>query len=362
MAMSLRLPPLPSVRDLTKLYRLQAKKQLAQNFLMDERLTNKIVRQAGNLQGWQVLEVGPGPGGITRSIMRKLPDRIILVEKDKRFQPTLEMLTEAFSTVNGKMNVFYDDIMGFDFSKVFSEEVKREWSDKSPKIHIIGNLPFNVSTPLIIRWLHDISEKRGAWALGRVRLLLTFQKEVAERLVAPPSGAQRCRLSVMAQAWTKPKLRFVIPGRAFIPEPDVDVGVVTFDPLETPRTDHEFSFFEKVTRHLFSFRQKYSLACVKTLFPYEHQNDLGLMMFKLSDLDPTMRPIELTVEDMHRLASAYQYLLEKHPEIKDYNYRASRKVLSKCHTKEIQVEEIDDMYLTSGVDTPPQAQEMSLNK
>lgn len=263
MAGNLRLPPLPSVRDLTKLYRLQARKQLAQNFLMDERLTNKIVRQAGNLQNCQVMEVGPGPGGITRSIMRKTPGRIIVVEKDRRFQPTLEMLNEAFATVNGKMDIFYDDIMNFNFSNVFKEEDKRDWSDRSPKIHIIGNLPFNVSTPLIIRWLHDISERRGAWAMGRVRMLLTFQKEVAERLVAPPSGEQRCRLSVMAQAWTKPRLRFIIPGRAFVPEPDVDVGVVSFEPLETPRTDHEFKFFEKVNRHLFSFRQKYSLACVK---------------------------------------------------------------------------------------------------
>ncbi|XP_011301017.1 dimethyladenosine transferase 1, mitochondrial [Fopius arisanus] len=347
MAANLRLPPLPSVRDLIKLYRLQARKQLAQNFLMDERLTNKIVRQAGDMKGLQVLEVGPGPGGITRSIMRKGPEKIILVEKDKRFQPTLEILNEAFATVNGKMDIFYDDIMQFDFNKIFSEELKREWDDESPKIHIIGNLPFNVSTPLIIRWLHDISEKRGAWALGRVRMLLTFQKEVAERLVAQPNGSQRCRLSVMAQAWTRPKLRFIIPGRAFIPEPDVDVGVVTFDPLKTPRTDHDFKFFEKITRHLFSFRQKYSLACVKTLFPYEYQNDLGLMMFKLSDLDPTTRPIELTIEDMHRLASAYKYLLEKHPQIKDYNYRDSAKVLPKSYTKAISVAEIDDEYVVN---------------
>ncbi|XP_063978091.1 dimethyladenosine transferase 1, mitochondrial [Diachasmimorpha longicaudata] len=362
MAVSLRLPPLPSVRDITKLYRLKAKKQLAQNFLMDERLTNKIVRQAGNLQGWQVVEVGPGPGGITRSIMKKTPEKILLVEKDKRFQPTLEMLTEAFSTINGKMDVFYDDIMRFNFNEVFSEECKREWNDKNPKIHIIGNLPFNVSTPLIIQWLRDIAERRGAWAMGRVRMLLTFQKEVAERLVAPPGGEQRCRLSVMAQAWTKPTLRFVIPGRAFIPEPDVDVGVVTFDPLEEPKTDHEFKFFEKVTRHLFSFRQKYSLACVKTLFPYEYQNDLGLMMFKLSDLDPTTRPIELTVEDMHRLASAYKYLLEKHPEIQGYHYRDSRRVLPKSHTKEVSVEDLDDISSSDGVDSLPQSYEIFMNK
>lgn len=269
MAVNLRFPPLPTIRDLLKLYRLQARKQLAQNFLMDERLTNKIIKQAGHIEGSQVIEVGPGPGGLTRSIMKKLPEKLIVIEKDLRFKPTLEMLAETYSSINGNMNIIYDDIMRSNLEINLSDNLKKEWNDKCPKIHIIGNLPFNVSTPLIINWLNDISEKKGAWSMGRVKLLLTFQKEVAERIVAQPLNNQRCRLSLMSQAWTNPRLRFIIPGKAFIPKPDVDVGVVTFEPLSVPRTTHKFKLFEKISRHLFAFRQKFSRACIKyVLFIY----------------------------------------------------------------------------------------------
>lgn len=166
MAANLRFPPLPSIRDILKLYRLQARKQLAQNFLMDERLINKIIRQAGNINGSQVIEVGPGPGGLTRSIMKKLPDKLIVVEKDYRFKPTLEMLAETFETINGKMDIVFDDILKTNLTTIIPDDFKKEWNDKYPKIHIIGNLPFNVSTPLIINWLHDISEKKRSMVNG----------------------------------------------------------------------------------------------------------------------------------------------------------------------------------------------------
>ena len=213
---SLRLPPLPTVRDLVKMYRLNAVKQLSQNFLMDERMIAKMVKKAGRLKSSHVVEVGPGPGGITRAILRKMPERVIVIEKDKRFKPFLEMLTDAFASVNGKMEVIYDDIMRVNMENLFPEEEKKSWEDHCPNIHIIGNLPFNVSTPLIIKWLHAISERRGPWSMGRTRMTLTFQKEVAERLVADVTEDQRCRLSIMAQAWTHPQLQFIIPGMSFL--------------------------------------------------------------------------------------------------------------------------------------------------
>ena len=258
----LRLPPLPTIRDIVKLYRLQARKQLSQNFLMDEHLTNKIVKQAGKLQNNQVIEVGPGPGSITRSIIKKLPKKLIVVEKDRRFAPTLEMLGEAFASVNGSMEIIYDDIVRTNLVPLIPEDEKRNWEDGCPNIVIIGNLPFSVSTHLIIKWLQAISEQSGLWSFGRSRMVLTFQKEVAERLIADVGQKNRCRLSVMAQAWTQPQLRFLIPGTAFVPKPEVDVGIVSFVPLVKPRTHHNFKLFEKITRHVFSFRQKYSQACV----------------------------------------------------------------------------------------------------
>jgi len=207
-----RLPPLPAIRDILKIYQLNAIKRLSQNFLMDQNLCDKIIRKAGNLAGTHVLEVGPGPGALTRSILKQIPKRIVVVEKDTRFKPNLDMLADSFHAINGEMDIIYNDIMKTNVESLFPTEEKKMWHEKSPDIHIIGNLPFSISTPLIIKWLHAIAERRGAWAFGRTRMTLTFQKEVAERLVAQPSDKQRCRLSVMAQAWTYPICHFVIPG------------------------------------------------------------------------------------------------------------------------------------------------------
>ncbi|XP_076280611.1 mitochondrial transcription factor B1 [Lasioglossum baleicum] len=345
MARVLRLPPLPTIRDVVKLYKVSAMKKLSQNFILNEKLTDKMIKKTGNLAGAHVLEVGPGPGGLTRSILRQSPEELIVIEKDKRFTPILEMLTDAYATVNGKMSIIYGDIMKTDLSNLFPESKAKAWEDNSPRINIIGNLPFNVSTPLIIKWLHAISERKGPWSFGRTRMTLTFQKEVAERIVAEPLNRQRCRLSVMAQAWTRPVLHFVIPGSAFLPKPEVDVGFVTFVPLVTPRTKHEFKIFEKVTRHIFSFRQKYSIRGAETLFPLECRSELGLIMYKLSDIDPHTRPMKLTVEDIDRLVSAYKYLLEKHPEIGLYEYRASRRIIGESNTKNVEIEECD-LYST----------------
>lgn len=210
--LSIRLPPLPTIKDIIKLYKLSALKHLSQNFLLDERLIDSIIKKAGNLNGSHVLEVGPGPGGLTRSIIRKVPKKVIVVEKDRRFKPTLDMLAESFSHVNGQMDIIYEDIRKLNMNNIFPMEEKKEWTDDVPNIHLIGNLPFNVSTILIIEWLKNISEHSGPWTYGRAKMLLTFQKEVAERLVAEPFDKQRCRLSVMAQAWTRPYLSTIIPG------------------------------------------------------------------------------------------------------------------------------------------------------
>lgn len=179
---------------------------------MDRNLTDKIVSKAGDITGKQVLEVGPGPGGLTQSILKRVPERLVVVEKDQRFKPTLDMLADSFSAINGKMDIIYDDIKKTNIEILFPMEKKRNWNGKPPDIFIIGNLPFNVSTHLIIKWFRAISEQSGPWAFGRTKMTLTFQKEVAERLVAQPMENQRCGLSVMAQTWTFPLLRFIIPG------------------------------------------------------------------------------------------------------------------------------------------------------
>ena len=207
----IRLPPMPTIGDLVKLYRLRARKQLSQNFLMDQNLTNKIVKASGYMNNSCVCEVGPGPGGITRSILNQGPKKLLLIEKDKRFKPTLELLREC---APGIVDIYYGDVLSFNMSRLFPEEEAKEWTDTIPNIRIIGNLPFNISTPLIIRWLKDMSQRANAWRYGRVTLSLTFQHEVAERLVAEAAEAQRCRLSVMAQYLCKVYYKFTIPGNS----------------------------------------------------------------------------------------------------------------------------------------------------
>ncbi|CAD7080496.1 unnamed protein product [Hermetia illucens] len=320
-----RLPPLPTLRDIVKLYKLQAIKQLSQNFLMDERLTDKIVRAVGRIDvNDVVLEVGPGPGGITRSILRKQPRRLILVEKDRRFLPSLELLKECVEPLGQTtVDIHQGDILRFPIGEVIP--------DGSGRIHLIGNLPFAISTRLLINWLEDLSLRRKAFRRPDTTMTLTFQQEVAERICAPIDHSQRCRLSVMSQIWTQPVFKFTIPGKAFVPKPEVDVGVVKLIPLKHPKTDLPFKLVEKVCRHTFSMRQKYCRRGYGTLFPEKDRADIIQELFELADVDPLARPFQLSVEEYIRLAKVYHDFIEKNPEVALYDYRAPKvKVNSNC--------------------------------
>uniref|UniRef100_A0A2M4BSP9 rRNA adenine N(6)-methyltransferase n=1 Tax=Anopheles marajoara TaxID=58244 RepID=A0A2M4BSP9_9DIPT len=320
----IRLPPLPTIRDLVKLYQLRAIKQLSQNFLMDERLTDKIVRAAGKIRDHNVLEVGPGPGGITRSIIRQHPRHLVVVEKDRRFMPTMEMLAEV-SQPFMRMDIVRGDILDYRIEGAFPDCEPHDWMDPVPApVHLIGNLPFAISTRLLINWLRDMSLRTGAWHYGRASLTLTFQKEVAERIVAPILSDQRCRLSVMNQIWSKPDLRFMISGRAFVPKPEVDVGVVTIVPLQTPLTQVHFDTVEKVIRHIFSMRQKYCRRGVSNLYPPTVRDELTELTFRKSSVDPLSRSFQLSVDECLRLVEAYDELAQQHPEIRGYDYRAAK--------------------------------------
>lgn len=338
----LRLPPLPTARDLVRLYRLRAMKQLSQNFLLDSRLTDRIAKTAGRLSGHKVVEVGPGPGNITRSILSRGASEVVAIEKDKRFLPILEHLSDA---CQGRLRVVLGDVMSFDMAALFPSESRREWGDHPPDIHVIGNLPFNVSTHLIIRWLEAMSEKRNVWSYGRVPLTLTFQREVAERMVAEPMSDQRCRLSVMCQNWAQVDHRFNIPGSAFVPKPDVDVGVVHFVPLKSPQIDLPFKLVEKVLRCVFSCRRKYSRRGAETLFPEAIRGELTKEMFTIADLDPRIRAFQLTVEQFRRLCEAYHDICQRKPGIRRYNSRGPRDL----RESEYLLDEDEDSYNEAAV-------------
>lgn len=241
-----------------------------------------------------------------------------VVEKDARFIPSLDVLHEA---TDGIVIVHHDDILKFDMTHLFDEELCYPWEDKSPPIHIIGNLPFSISTPLIVRWLQDIANKEGAWRYGRVPLTLTFQKEVCERLVAPMSDAQRSRLSIMSQAYCYVEHHFTIPGKAFSPPPEVDVGVVTLTPRIQPLVDTPFMVLEKLVKHIFHFRQKQCKRGAQTLYPADRK-DLLLELFSTADVDPTISPTRLHMEEFKRLAVVYAQQCERDPDLLDFDYRS----------------------------------------
>ncbi|XP_066103938.1 dimethyladenosine transferase 1, mitochondrial isoform X3 [Saccopteryx bilineata] len=290
---SFRLPPLPTIREIIKLFRLQAAKQLSQNFLLDLRLTDKIVRKAGKLTDAYVYEVGPGPGGITRSILNAGVAELLVVEKDSRFIPGLQMLSDA---APGKLRIVHGDVLTFKIEKAFPESLKRRWEDDPPNVHIIGNLPFNVSTPLIIKWLENVSQRDGPFAYGRTQMTLTFQKEVAE----------------------------------------VDVGVVHFTPLTQPRIEQPFKLVEKVVQNVFQFRRKYCHRGLGMLFPEAQRLDSTGRLLQLADVDPTLRPRQLSISHFRSLCDVYRKMCDEDPHLFAYNFREELK-RSKCRNQEEEV-------------------------
>jgi len=314
----MRLTPLPTIKEVIKLYKLRAQKHLSQNFLLNPIVNKRFVKAAGALNDCYVCEVGPGPGGITRAILESGITKLITVEKDARFLPSLQLLNEASG---GKMQIHHGDVLKFDMSHIFPDHLIKSFDDTCPKIHILGNLPFNVSTPLIIKWLHQICDKQGPWRYGRTRMTLTFQKEVAERIVAPILTDQRCRLSVMAQNWCEVRHKFDIPGKVFLPPPDVDVGVVTFRPKKQPDINQPFKLVEKLVRHTFQYRQKFCKHGLCTLFP-PTRPELTTRLFQLSGVSPELRSFMLTMEDFKHLCNAYSLICDEHPEIRDYYFRS----------------------------------------
>ncbi|KAL6105795.1 tfb1m [Pungitius sinensis] len=320
---SFRLPPLPTVGELIKLYNLRAEKQLSQNFLLDLRLTDKIVRQAGGLRDAHVCEVGPGPGGLTRSILNSGVSDVLVVEKDTRFIPGLKLLSEA---APGRLRIVHGDILTYRMDRGFPENVSKPWEEDPPNLHVIGNLPFSVATALIIKWLENVADRTGPFAYGRTRLTLTFQKEVAERLTASTGSKQRSRLSIMAQYLCTVRNCFTIPGRAFVPKPEVDVGVVHFTPLVQPQIQQPFKLVEKVVRNVFQFRRKHCHKGVEKLFPEARRAELTQEVMRKADVDPILRPTELTIPQFRALADAYAHLCAKEPSLLSYEFREELRV------------------------------------
>ena len=208
------LAALPPLREVIAAHGLAAKKSLGQNFLFDGNLLDRIARVPGPLAGARVYEVGPGPGGLTRALLRA-GARVVAVERDARALPALAELAAA---ADGRLTVIAGDAMATNAAAA-----------AGPGAHIVANLPYNIGTALLIGWLSG-----EAWPPWWASLTLMFQKEVAERIVAAPNTAAYGRLSVLAQWRTRARIAFTLPPRAFIPAPKVASAVVHIVPAPAP--------------------------------------------------------------------------------------------------------------------------------
>jgi 16S rRNA (adenine1518-N6/adenine1519-N6)-dimethyltransferase len=240
----LTLAALPPLREVIARHGLDAKKSLGQNFLLDGNLLDRIARVPGSLDGQRVYEVGPGPGGLTRALLRAGAS-IVAVERDDRALPALAELAEV---AQGRLRVINDDAMAVDAAAL-----------AGPGAHIVANLPYNIGTALLTGWLSS-----ETWPPWWASLTLMFQKEVAQRLVAAPGSGAYGRLSVLAQWRTTARIAFTVPARAFIPAPKVESAVVHLVPI-APMADTTARTLSALTAAAFGQRRKMLRASLKGL-------------------------------------------------------------------------------------------------
>ena len=241
------LSQLPPLREVIATHRLSAKKSLGQNFILDANITDKIARAAGPLEGHDVLEIGPGPGGLTRSLIAAGARRVVAVEKDKRFIPPLSDL----SACAHNLEIMNADAFAIDCQSLLGRPAK-----------VVANLPFNAATALLACWLES-----PQWPPFWASLTLMFQRETAERIVAGPGSKSYGRLSVLAQWRSRARLLHRIPASAFVPRPKVDAAVVMIDQASAPAGGPDLAALNLITKTAFGQRRKMLRTSLKGLDP-----------------------------------------------------------------------------------------------
>ena len=272
---------LPSLKSVIKRFDLEPKKNLGQNFLLDQIITDKIVNVSRMKPGDDVLEIGPGPGGLTRSILFKNPKKLIAIEQDSRCILALEELKEIYpqlEIING------DALEGCDLALT------------KPKI--IANLPYNIGTALLLKWFKKID----FWD----SMTLMFQKEVAERIAASPGCKSYGRLSVISQLLCDTELHFEIAPELFFPPPKVTSAVISLYPKPVQQSSEVIEAVQLVCRILFNQRRKMLRSTLKQL----HQ-DVEMLVNK-TDITLTQRPEELSVNQFVQIAKNFIILTSKH--------------------------------------------------
>ena len=267
---------LPPLREVIAAHGLGAKKSLGQNFLLDLNLTRKIAR-AAEARGATVYEVGPGPGGLTRALLMEGAAKVITVERDARCLPALREIEAAWP---GKLEIISADALELDETRLLP-----------PGVHVAANLPYNVGTALLIKWLGSSS-----WPPFWAGLTLMFQREVAERIVARPGSEAYGRLSVLASWRTRARILFDVNRSAFVPPPSVTSSIVRLEPLAEPVAPAALKKLEQVTAAAFGQRRKMLRQSLKPLG--------GEALLEKAGIDPAARPEELDVKQFARLAQA----------------------------------------------------------
>ena len=271
------LSDLPPLRAVIAEYGLGARRALGQHFLLDLNITRRIARAAGDLSGATVIEVGPGPGGLTRALLEQGVGRLYAVETDRRCVEALSALKEA---AQGHLKVIADDATRLDLATI-----------GDPPRHIVANLPYNVATLLLINWLRSAAAFAG--------MTLMFQKEVAERIVAGPGSKTYGRLSVMANWLCETRICFNLPGRAFTPPPKVASSVVHLKPSATPIPAEDWNAMETVTAAAFGQRRKMLRGALRPL-----KVDTNELLTRAA-IDPSARAENLTVAEFATLARTF---------------------------------------------------------
>jgi 16S rRNA (adenine1518-N6/adenine1519-N6)-dimethyltransferase len=262
------------LRDVIDAHDLRAKKSLGQNFLLDLNLTEKIVRQAGDLCGCHVFEIGPGPGGLTRALVGSAAESVTAIEYDSRAICALQSLVDLAAE---RLTVIEADALETDLTAVAP----------APRA-VVANLPYNIATPLLIGWLRQIRDNPDSYR----SMTLMFQKEVAQRITAPPGDKHYGRLSVLAQWLCDVERVMDIPPQAFTPAPKVTSSVVHFRPKSHADKQPAFEAIERVTAAAFGQRRKMIRSSLKDYAQF----------FQSLGLDPTMRAEKMSVQDFIALA------------------------------------------------------------
>lgn len=275
-----QIDTLPPLSDVIRTHQLSAKKSLGQNFLLDLNLTAKIARAAGNLSDVDVLEVGPGPGGLTRGLLAEGARKVLAVEKDPRCMAPLAEIAAAYPD---RLEVINGDALEVDVL-----------AHLTPPIRVAANLPYNVGTELLVRWLTPKD-----WPPFWESLTLMFQREVAERIVAAPGTKKYGRLALLAQWQADARIVMELPPEAFVPAPKVHSAVVHLTALPKPRFEADAAVLNRVVAAAFNQRRKMLRAALKPLGKDAEER------LRAAGIPPTERAEQVSLEAFCALAREF---------------------------------------------------------